>query len=36
MATVDLNEVNIISNRLRNYEFNPVNGFVAEQADVRG
>jgi peptide/nickel transport system substrate-binding protein len=32
VATVDLNEVDIISSALRNYEFNPVNGFVADQA----
>jgi YVTN family beta-propeller protein len=36
VATVDLNEVDIISSGLRNYEFNPVNGFVADQAVVRG
>ena len=36
VATVDLNEVDIISSALRNYEFNPVNGFVADQAVVRG
>jgi ABC-type oligopeptide transport system substrate-binding subunit len=35
VATVDLNEVDIISTELRNYEFNPVNGFVAGQAVVR-
>ena len=34
MATVDLNQVDIISKRLRNYEFNPVWGFVADQAVV--
>jgi hypothetical protein len=36
VATVDLDEVDIISAALRNYEFNPVNGFVADQAVVRG
>lgn len=36
VTTVDLNEVDIISNRLYNYEFNPVDGFVADQAVVRG
>jgi YVTN family beta-propeller protein len=36
VTTVDLNEVDIISSALRNYEFNPVNGFVADQAVVRG
>jgi YVTN family beta-propeller protein len=36
VATVDLSEVDIISSQLRNYEFNPVNGFVADQAVVRG
>ena len=35
VTTVDLNEVDIISSELRNYEFNPVNGFVADQAVVR-
>jgi hypothetical protein len=35
VATVDLDEVDIISSALRNYEFNPVNGFVADQAVVR-
>jgi YVTN family beta-propeller protein len=34
VATVDLNQVDIISKRLRNYEFNPVWGFVADQAVV--
>jgi YVTN family beta-propeller protein len=34
VATVDLNQVDIISKRLRNYEFNPVWGFVADQAIV--
>ncbi len=34
VATVDLNEVDIISNRLHNYEFNPVYDFVADQAIV--
>jgi YVTN family beta-propeller protein len=34
VTTVDLNEVDIISPELRNYEFNPVNGFVADQAVV--
>lgn len=36
VPTVDLNEVDIISNKLQNYEFNPVYGFVADQAVVRG
>ncbi|HXR23418.1 MAG TPA: ABC transporter substrate-binding protein [Acidimicrobiales bacterium] len=36
VTTVDLNEVDIISPGLRNYEFNPVNGFIADQAVVRG
>jgi peptide/nickel transport system substrate-binding protein len=36
VTTVDLNEVDIISTALGNYEFNPVNGFVADQAVVRG
>ena len=36
VATVDLDEVDIISSALRNYEFNPVNGFVADQAVVHG
>ena len=36
VTTVDLNEVDIISSGLRNYEFNPVNGFIADQAVVRG
>jgi hypothetical protein len=36
VTTVDLNEVDIISPELRNYEFNPVNGFIADQAVVRG
>jgi YVTN family beta-propeller protein len=36
VATVDLNEVDIISGGLRNYEFNPVNGFVADQAVATG
>ena len=35
VTTVDLNEVDIISTGLRNYEFNPVNGFIADQAVVR-
>jgi len=35
VTTVDLNEVDIISSALRNYEFNPVNGFIAAQAVVR-
>jgi YVTN family beta-propeller protein len=34
VATVDLNQVDIISKQLRNYEFNPVWGFVADQAVV--
>ena len=34
VTTVDLNEVDIISPRLRNYEFSPVNGFLADQAVV--
>jgi YVTN family beta-propeller protein len=34
VATVDLNQVDIISNRVRNYEFSPVWGFVADQAVV--
>jgi YVTN family beta-propeller protein len=34
VATVDLNEVDVISKRLRNYEFNPAWGFVADQAVV--
>jgi YVTN family beta-propeller protein len=35
VTTVDLNEVDITSPALRNYEFNPVNGFIADQAFVR-
>ena len=34
VATVDLNEVDIVSKGLRNYEFNPAWGFVADQAVV--
>jgi peptide/nickel transport system substrate-binding protein len=34
VPTVDLNEVDIISKGLRNYEFNPAWGFVADQAIV--
>ena len=34
VTTVDLNEVDIVSPRLRNYEFSPVNGFLADQAVV--
>jgi peptide/nickel transport system substrate-binding protein len=36
VPTVDLNEVDIISKRLRNYEFNPVFGFIADQSVLRG
>jgi hypothetical protein len=36
VTTGDINEVDIISSGLRNYEFNPVNGFVADQAVVHG
>ena len=34
VTTVDLNEVDIISKTLQNYEFNPVWGFIADQAVV--
>ncbi len=35
VPTVNLNEVDFTSKRLRDYEFNPVWGFVADQAVVR-
>jgi peptide/nickel transport system substrate-binding protein len=34
VTTVDVSEVDIISKRLQNYEFNPAWGFVADQAVV--
>jgi peptide/nickel transport system substrate-binding protein len=35
VPTVNLREVDLVSSRLHNYEFNPVWGFLADQAWVR-
>jgi peptide/nickel transport system substrate-binding protein len=35
LPTLNLNEVDLVSPRLRNYEYNPVWGFLADQAWVR-
>ena len=34
LTTVDLNSVDFTSKRLKNYEYNPAWGFVADQAVV--